>query len=153
MTKSEQPPQDDQTIADRLNALFSDVPSSRDGGPSTNEEISTRARGLGYDLSPAYIAQIRRGVRKNPTVRALQGLAAAFGVAPSYFFTEVRPAEARTDQALTAIVADDVVRDIALRSAQLSPEGARTIIAVLKNLEALPDVKRYEPPKPDKEHS
>lgn len=151
MIQSAQPSQDGQTIAERLNALFSDVPSSDDEGTRTNEAISIRARELGYDLSPAYIAQIRRGVRKNPTVRALQGLAAAFGVAPSYFFTEVRPAEARTDHALTAIVADDVVRDIALRSAQLSPEGARTIIAVLKNLETLPGVARYQAPESDPE--
>lgn len=123
-----------RVIAERLEALFVTVhPPGR--GPYTDEEVAARAAARGFDLSRPYIQQLRHGRKSNPTVRALEGLAAAFDVPLSYFFTDTSPERARQDQALAVIVGDEAVRDIALRSAQLTPEGVRALSAVLRNLE------------------
>jgi len=123
-----------RAIARRLEALYANVhPAGR--GPYSDEEVAARAAARGFDLSRAYIQQLRRGRRINPTVKALEGLAAAFDVPVSYFFSDDQLDIARQDRALAAAVEDEAVRDIALRSAQLTPEGVRALSALLRGLE------------------
>lgn len=124
-----------RAIARRLEQLYENVhPEGR--GPFSDEEVAARAleRG-GVELSRAYIQQLRRGRRVNPTVKALEAIAAAFDVPVSFFFNDVDPREARQDRALAIAVEDDAVRDIALRSARLTPEGVRALSALLRGLE------------------
>lgn len=131
-----------QAIAQRLEELF-ETRRAPNGRPFTDEEIAARAVAAGFDLSRAYVQQLRRGRRTNPTVRALQGVAAAFGVPLSYFFSTVMEDRASEEEALAVLVGDEALRDIALRSAHLTPEGVQAISGVLKNLEQLPGLTRY----------
>lgn len=132
-------------IAPRLESLFQEIRNNDTGKPFTNEEIATKATSNGYPVTAAYIAQMRRGVRRNPTVNLLEGLASAFEVAPSYFFTEENVQAALDDAAVRAVMDSIVIRDIALRSAQLSPEGAQTVAGMLRNLQDMPGVTSYDP--------
>lgn len=132
-----------QAIAQRLETLFATV-RGPGGRPFTDEEVAARAAAAGYDISRAYVQQLRRGRRTNPTVRALQGVAAAFGVPLGYFFAPAQPADrASEEEALAVLAGDEAVREIALRSSHLTPEGMRAIASVLENLEQLPGLVRY----------
>ena len=139
-----------QAIAKRLEALFATV-RGPGGRHFTDEEIAARAVAAGFDISRAYVQQLRRGKRTNPTVRALQGVAAAFGVPLGYFFAEEPATRAGEEEALAVLVGDEAVRDIALRSSHLTPQGVRAIAGVLKNLEQLPGLVRYSPERTDDE--
>lgn len=141
-----------QAIARRLERLFATVRGPA-GRPFTDEEVAARATAAGYDISRAYVQQLRRGKRTNPTVRALQGVAAAFEVPLSYFFTPEEPARrGGEEEALALLAGDEAVREIALRSSHLTPEGMRAIASVLENLEQLPGLVRYsaDPDQEDK---
>ena len=142
MAEQDTEPGGAQAIAQRLEALFA-MHRSPDGRPFTDDEIAARAVAAGFDISRAYVQQLRRGRRTNPTVRALQGVAAAFGVPLSYFFADQVGDRASEEQALALLVGDEALRDIALRSSHLTPEGVRAISGLLKNLEQLPGLARY----------
>ena len=86
------PPGSSRAIAERLETLFATV-RSPSGGAYTDEEIAARATARGFEMSRPYIQQLRRGRRANPTVRALEGLAAAaldpWSVQPARIFDRV----------------------------------------------------------------
>ena len=82
------PSGDSPGLGDRLNRLF-DVT-----GPATvperawrNSEVAAVCRAHGRELSESHLSELRRGVKRNPTLRTLETLAWFFGV-PVSFFTD-----------------------------------------------------------------
>src|SRR4051795_2573538 len=110
-----------RSLADKLDHLFYVVHPAK--GEYTYDQVSKaiEERG-GPTISAAYIWQLRKGVRDNPTKRHLEALAQFFGVPPSYFLDE-DTAAADAQLELLAALRDDPVRSLALRAAALSPNG------------------------------
>lgn len=134
-------------LAERLEHLIQTVhPKGR--RPYTNVEIAEAINHAAGDkmISQAYVWQLRKGIKDNPTQKHIAALAAFFGVSPLYFFDTGQGGEG-SDDALAAEVKlalqDDAVRDVALRAAGLSDETLKTIQDMIdraRTLEGLPEV-------------
>jgi transcriptional regulator with XRE-family HTH domain len=107
------------SLADKLNRLFTTVYPAGRGTPYSNKEVASAIRAAGGAISDVYIWQLRTGRRENPTRDHLAALANFFGVSPAYFFDE--DTAARTDADL----------DTLDRLRQLRPEqvSLRTVLA------------------------
>jgi transcriptional regulator with XRE-family HTH domain len=133
------PPSD---LAPKLDRLFSAV-HPRGRGEYTYREVAEGVRGRGFaPISATYVWQLRTGQRSNPTMKHIEGLAAFFGVPVNYFFND--DVAARVDAELDVLVAlrEGPIRQIALRSAGLSPESQQAIAEMVEHvrrLEGLPD--------------
>lgn len=127
-------------LADRLNRLFAKVHPT-DRGPYSNEEVAQAIRRNGGEISRAYIAYLRSGERKNPTMQHIEALAAFFGVKPSYFFDEGVANSSDAELDLLIAMRNSGIRTIALRAAELSPTGLKAladIIERVRDLDGLP---------------
>ncbi|GAA2052396.1 helix-turn-helix domain-containing protein [Catenulispora yoronensis] len=127
------------SLADRLDRLFRTMhPAGR--AEYTYEEVAAAIRESGTMISHTYVWQLRKGMRDNPTMRHLEGLARFFGVPTSYFLDE-DTAEIDAQLQLLAALREAPVRTIALRAADLSPAGLAAIQAMVehaRSLEGLP---------------
>lgn len=116
-----------RTLAEKLNALF-DMIRRSDGKAHTNEEVADWCRAhTGEPFSRAYVSQLRKGERANPTKRNLEALAAFFDVSPVYFFDDEKSEQIRAELEVLGALRDNTVRQLALRASNLSPEGLGTI--------------------------
>src|SRR4051794_15652581 len=130
-----------RSLADKLDHLFSVVHPAK--GEYTYDQVSKaiEERG-GPTISAAYVWQLRKGIRDNPTKRHLEALADFFGVPPSYFFDEAAAHTVDTELELLAALRDGSVRDVALRASGLSEESLTAIKAMIeqaRRIEGLPD--------------
>jgi transcriptional regulator with XRE-family HTH domain len=136
---SEQEPATSASLADRLDRLFRTMhPTGR--AEYTYDEVASAIRESGTMISHTYVWQLRKGLRDNPTMRHLEGLARFFGVPTSYFLDE-DTAEIDAQLQLLAALREAPVRTIALRAADLSPAGLAAIQAMVehaRSLEGLP---------------
>ncbi|MET8144593.1 helix-turn-helix domain-containing protein [Sphaerisporangium sp. NPDC005288] len=138
-------PSDPGPLARRLEHLFQTV-HPKGGKPYTNVEVADAINAAAGEkvISQAYVWQLRKGIKDNPTKRHLAALAAFFGVSVLYFFDDedtgnsTAPAT-KVDLALT----DDAVKEVALRAAGLSDETLKTMQDMIdraRTLEGLPAV-------------
>ncbi|BCY13436.1 hypothetical protein L3i22_085240 [Actinoplanes sp. L3-i22] len=105
-------------ISRRLKHLYETVPGFTDDRVS--RDLATR----GLPVSPQYIQQLRTGVRNNPTVNVLYGIAEVFGVPSTYLIADDDEAKRVEDQlALLAVLKKAGVTALALRAASLGPEA------------------------------
>jgi transcriptional regulator with XRE-family HTH domain len=145
-------PDDTAKFAERLNGLFATLhPHGR--GPYSNEEVAKEIRSKGGDISRAYIAYLRNGSRRNPTMRHMEALGAFFGVHPSYFFdgriqpgtTPSLPKAPHAPFRRPDTEASDGCRDrgrtgadkLAARATGLSDRSLATLMVVIDRLRAL----------------
>ena len=127
-------PRGRRTLAEKLDHLFRTARSHHRGEVSyadVAEDI--RARG-GPSISASYLWELRTGRADNPTKRHLEALADYFEVKPSYFFDEEVAARIDEQLDLLAALRDTGVREIALRSSGLSPEGIAAIRGVIEHV-------------------
>ena len=123
-----------RSLADKLEHLFR-VVHPADRGPYTYEEVAQAVRDRGGPtISAAYIWQLRQGRRDNPTMKHLEALAGFFGVPVSYFFDEEQSRLVDEEIELLQAMRDAEVRDVALRTMQLSPEARRSVSAIIAEL-------------------
>lgn len=73
------------SFATRLQRLFTTCVEPTSGRPWRNSEIVRRCSTLGHELSESHLSELRRGIKNNPTVHTVSGLAKAFGVPLGYF--------------------------------------------------------------------
>ena len=125
------------TLAERLDHLFS-VQGARKGREPTYREVATAIadRG-GPTVSPSYIWQLRTGLKDNPTLKHLEALAAYFQVEPAYFFDASTAQRVDADRALSAAMADPIVRTVALAASRLTPDSLAVVQAVIDRAGAL----------------
>jgi transcriptional regulator with XRE-family HTH domain len=130
------------TLAHKIDHLFRAV-HPRGRGEYTLEEVveGIRQRG-GPTISVAYLWQLRRGLKDNPTKHHLQALSDFFGVSPAYFFDD--DASTRIDAQLDLLMTlrDASIRNIALRASGISEQSLRMITDIIENvrrMEHLPD--------------
>lgn len=133
----------ESVIAERLNHLFATVhPAGR--GPYKLREVADaiNAEAGSSIISAAYLSQLRRGERAEPSHSRLAAIARFFGVDVEYFSDQATAEEADRQLELLVAMRDSGVRSVALRAAGLSEESLAAIRAVIDNarrLEGLPD--------------
>ncbi|WP_221046222.1 helix-turn-helix domain-containing protein [Mycobacterium senriense] len=94
----------------------------------------------GVSISPAYLWQLRSGIKRNPTVAHLRAIAEFFGVPASYLID--RDPDQKIDAQLTLIQAlrDVGVRDLAVRTSGLTPEAITSLAAMVDEVRKLQDL-------------
>ncbi|WP_432563946.1 XRE family transcriptional regulator [Kineococcus sp. SYSU DK003] len=120
----------------RLQQLF-DSTTGASGHPSTGRGISEKAKSLGYDLSTSYILSLRNGDRTNPSLEALEALAAVFSVPMSYFFLDDPLDQMQADSAVLAAMRNSTVRGIALTAARMSPQAQQALATMAGELQRM----------------
>lgn len=79
-------------------------------------------------ITAGYVWQLRKGVRDNPTYRAIRGLAWYFNVSAQYFFDEPNTAEL------------DTARALAVQADGLSEAAQQAISAMIQQARALEEL-------------
>jgi transcriptional regulator with XRE-family HTH domain len=128
-------------FAARLNLLFASV-RGPDGTALTNEVVSTAIEETGGPtISKSYLAELRRGVKDNPTLKHITALSEFFGVDPSYFVgdgdcTRETIAELRlVDAARKADIAG-----VALRAQDLATEAKDALTLMMQKVQEIQDL-------------
>jgi transcriptional regulator with XRE-family HTH domain len=110
------------TFSARLNRLFDTVyPPGR--GPHTSAEVIAALKAEGITMSAPYLSQLRSGNRTNPSSATMAALANFFRIKSSYFTDDEYYEKLDKELAWVSTLRDDGVRRLALRAAELSPEG------------------------------
>jgi transcriptional regulator with XRE-family HTH domain len=139
------------SIATKLQELF-DRPKNIDGSPYTVEQVSHRCEELGYEVSALYLQDLLDGVRDNPSIKALEGIARTYDEPVSFFFSAGRESGSGQDQAhadyvLREALKDEGMREITRRSSQLDPAGRRLLAAMLREMGEV-KITRHDPSPP-----
>jgi transcriptional regulator with XRE-family HTH domain len=127
-----------RTLADKLNHLFATVRPPGHDREYTNAEVA-QATGV----SGSYVGYLRKGIRDNPTVDAVQSLARHFGVRPSYFvdedLDEERLASVDAQLRLARALITPGIEALAMRAAEadLSPEALDALTAMIEQVQRL----------------
>jgi transcriptional regulator with XRE-family HTH domain len=103
----------ESTLGDRIERLFQACrPAHAPERAWRNNEVVSACRADGREFSESHLSELRRGVKRNPTVRTLEALAWFFEVRVAYF----------TDPAVAA----EVERELAAREAAVLASLAAT---------------------------
>ena len=130
-------------LAARLNKLF-EVMRRPNTPPLSNAAAAAAITSqTGVSISPAYLWQLRSGVKDNPTVQHLRAIAEFFGV-PAAFLIDRDP-DPQIDAQLNLLQAlrDSGVRDLAMRASGLTPQALNSVALILdrvRELERLPPI-------------
>jgi len=129
------------TLAEKVDRLFRAKPSPRGKEFTYREVASGISQQDSATFSPAYVWQLRTGVKDNPTMRHLQALARFFEVSPAYFFDEELTKFADGHARVLAAARSDTLQRIAVTLLGLSDDSLNTVLNLasrLRHLESLP---------------
>ncbi|MER0477467.1 helix-turn-helix domain-containing protein [Streptomyces sp. Edi2] len=143
------------TVAHKLDHLLKlHAKPGNDDKPSYKTMATEIAAQSGETFSGAYLWQLHRGERTNPTLRHLSALAAYFGVPVSYFTDDdvarsVIDEEDLARRELDRSMAEAGVSAVYLRGdlTALSPEGKRMAADMIRQIRALEQGTK-KPPSP-----
>lgn len=143
---------DDGELAARLNKLFELMRKASTPPLSNAAAAAAITDKTGVPISPAYLWQLRSGIKTNPTVAHLRAIADFFGVPPSYLID--RGTDPAIDAQLNLLQAlrDNGVRDLAARASGLTPQALNSLAAIvdhLRELERLPPISSQRDDQPD----
>jgi len=131
------------TLAEKVDRLFRTNPSPRGKEYTYREVASVMSQQDSVTFSPAYVWQLRTGVKDNPTMRHLQALARFFDVSPAYFFDEELTEFADGHVRVLAAARSETLRRMAVILLGLSDDSLNSVLALasrLRHLEGLPGV-------------
>jgi transcriptional regulator with XRE-family HTH domain len=130
-------------LAARLDKLF-DVMRRPDTPPLSNAAAAAAITSqTGVSISPAYLWQLRSGLKDNPTVQHLRAIAEFFGVPASYLVDRDPNAQIDAQLNLLQALRDNGVRDLAMRASGLTPQALNSVALILdrvRELERLPPI-------------
>lgn len=131
---------DNGELASRLTKLFEVMRKAGTAPLSNAAAAAAITEKTGVSISPAYLWQLRSGVKRNPTVAHLRAIAEFFGVPASYLID--RDPDQKIDAQLTLIQAlrDVGVRDLAVRTSGLTPEAITSLAAMVDEVRKLQDL-------------
>lgn len=140
---------DRMTLADKLDLLLRAV-TSEQGRPYSYAEVAAKIHELtGETISANAIWKLHKGQVDNPKKKTIEGLAAVFGVPPSYFFDEQTAHDVAEQLHLLRAMRESGVRGAQLRAfLDLSPESQALVADVIKHA-TLMDQQRQSPPEGD----
>jgi transcriptional regulator with XRE-family HTH domain len=121
------------TFAQLLNRLFETI-HAPDRGPYTNAEVVAL---LDWAITPQYISKLRNGQSTNPTMEVIEGLARVFNVPPAYFFDTDLSAKILEELEFLASLRDAGVKELALRAAELTPDGRAAVRSVMEHIRSV----------------
>lgn len=135
MTRDETAP----TLADKLDRLFKVVRPPGEDREYTYKEVSAAlAERGGPPTTPNYLYLLRSGRRDNPGKKLLEALASFFGTNVSYFYdTTASSQQLDEEMRLLAALRDGSIRQLALRSLDLSPGNLTHIMGIVDQVRAL----------------
>jgi transcriptional regulator with XRE-family HTH domain len=133
----------DSELSVKLNKLFDTMRKPSNPPLSNAAAAEAITKQTGVSISPAYIWQLRTGVKTNPTVQHLRAIADFFGVPASYLID--RDPDPGIDAQLDLLQAlrDSGVRDLAMRAHGLTPESLNSVASMVdhvRGLERLPPI-------------
>jgi transcriptional regulator with XRE-family HTH domain len=130
-------------LANRLNKLF-DVMRSQNVPPLSNAAAAAAiTEKTGVSISPAYLWQLRNGVKDNPTVIHLRAIADYFGLPASYLIDSETDPSIDAQLNLLQALRDHGVRDLALRASGLTAQALNSLASMVdhaRQLEQLPPI-------------
>ena len=131
-------------LAAKLNKLFEVMrkPTQPQLSNAAAAEAITKATGV--SISPAYIWQLRSGMKTNPTVQHLRAIAEFFGVPASYLIDRDTDEKTEAQLGLMQALRDAGVRDLAMRTSGLTPQAISSLAAMVDEVRKLQDL----PPMP-----
>ncbi|MDI6800386.1 MAG: hypothetical protein QMD53_07015 [Actinomycetota bacterium] len=116
-------------ITEKINFLFA-TKLSPDGDEYKYEEVT---RGTGGMVSASYVWNLRKGKKDNPSREKIEALAKFFDVAPSCIIGgEGAKRDYKVDNRIDKILADPLVREIALGTLNLSDDAKELILTMVK---------------------
>lgn len=129
---AEQPGPVRRTLPEKLVYLFATVkPPGELGREYTIREVAERATAGGHPISASHVHQLKTDAAKNPSLKALEALAAAFEVSVAYFFNDENAARIERDLELLAALRSSQVREVAKRVDGLSEEALASIMSII----------------------
>lgn len=147
----------ERDLAWKINRLFETM--HPEGREYTHGEVVEGIRSSGGpQLSPAYLWQLRHGVRANPTKEHLEAIALFFGISPAYFYDDPAARDLIDRLALADALQNDQIARLATRANGLSDEtlaAVERIIEQARQIEGLGDndgaavVEKKAAPRPD----
>jgi transcriptional regulator with XRE-family HTH domain len=132
---------DPGVIAERLQYLFENKRRPDGKKYSYREAIRAIEESGGASISVGYLSQLVNGVRTNPMMDAIQGLAKFFGVPLSYFDEHEDTEETNEQLKLVAALQHAGVQDVAMRTVGLPPESVKLVLSMIdrvREVEGLP---------------
>ncbi|MFI6869144.1 XRE family transcriptional regulator [Nocardia sp. NPDC050406] len=120
-------------FSDRLEYLFRTLPNPK-GRRYTADEIARRSTELGYPISAVYVAQLRSGLKQNPSLKHATGLAAAFGVDIRLFTDDDVWQRGREEIEYLRLSTAPGLEAVAFRAVDLSQQSLASLIDYLKFL-------------------
>lgn len=134
-----------RTVADKINHLFDVVRPEGGDREYTGREVVAEIVDRGGELSASHLSELRRGIKNNPTLRVLDGLAGFFDVRVSYFTDDLQAVEeVEAELELRSAMQEAQVRDIALRLAGLDPHQRSAAYRLLADI-----IRENDTPGPD----
>jgi transcriptional regulator with XRE-family HTH domain len=134
---------DSSDLSAKLNRLFEIMRSPSQQPLSNAAAAEAITRQTGVPISPAYLWQLRSGLKTNPTVQHLRAIAQYFGVSPSYLIDPGADEKIDAQLSLLQALRDAGVRDLAMRASGLTPQAIGSLRAMIdhaRQLEQLPPV-------------
>ena len=128
-------------LADKLNKLFEVMHSPSESVLSNAAAAEAITEKTGVSISPAYLWQLRSGLKTNPTVAHLRAIAEFFGVSASYLIDAEVDEHLEAQLGLLQALRDAGVRDLAMRASGLTGAALTNLVAMVdhvRELEKLP---------------
>ena len=129
------------TFAAKLSRLFEVVrkPADEGGGPYSVAEVAA-----GVGVSRQHVYDLQSGKKQRPAWDLVTKLAEFFGVSVVYFDRGEEADRYAEQLELLAAVSKAGVRDIALRSGQLTPEHRGVLVGLLDHLQSLEEKQKSD---------
>lgn len=136
---------DGSDLAVKLNKLFEAMRKA--GTPPLSNATAAAAitNKTGVPISPAYLWQLRSGMKTNPTVQHLRAIADFFGVPASYLIDRDTDQKVEAQLALMQALRDSGVRDLAMRTSGLTPQAISSLAAMVDEVRKLQDLPPMAP--------
>lgn len=122
------------SLASKLDYLFRQVHPRGRGEFSYREVAAGIERAGGPTVSASYLMYLRKGERTNPSLQHLEALAAFFGVPAAYFLDDATTADVVRQLDLLGVLRDAGVQSVALRMAELSPDGIAAVTRMVEEI-------------------
>lgn len=142
-------PEGQTELSLKINRLFEVMRKPSDPPLSNAAAAEAITNKTGVSISPAYLWQLRSGVKGNPTIAHLRAIAEFFGVPASYLIDEGSDDLIEAQLQALQTFRDAGVRDLAARASGLTPtslESIRRMIDQARLFERLPPITDTENP-------
>jgi len=136
------------SLADKLDRLFRVVrPPGQDREYTYKEVAAVIASRGGPATTANYLYLLRSGRRDNPAKKLLEALAQFFGTNVAYFYdTTASSQDLDEEMRLVVALRDSSIRQLALRSVDLSPGNLSHIMGIVEQVRALEGLPPGAPP-------